>query len=420
MKEIVTSKNVCIMIREVLRLMDKRLIGHGERVGYILYCIMEETGKYEDFELAEYAFLGTLHDIGAFKVEKGMEMLQFEVANPMPHAIYGYLFLKYVSPMDEVARVIMYSHVEHRNLDNVKFDNKEISNYIYLAGRYDLYNHSLGERFDYNKLIRSHSGTHYSEQGLEFLDRALAKRGINEKFANHSYKEEMDKFYDDLLFSDEEKEKYLEMLMYISGFRNENNVIDTITSVYVSREIALKLGCLSDEEMEQLRFGALLHDVGMLTVPLEIVNAPRKLTDEEMTTLRRHVEVTSIILRDRIDPGVLAIAESHHERLDGSGYPKGLKGENMNMAQKIMQVADTVTGLTCKRSFRPTKPKETVISILRDEVGRNKFRMDIVETFIGHYDEIMDLVNKQAEQSLSMWRKLEKQYEQVKAAFVKK
>ncbi|MCR4908501.1 MAG: HD domain-containing protein [Lachnospiraceae bacterium] len=420
MKEIVSSKDVCIMIREVLRLMDKRLIGHGERVGYVLYCIMAEAGEYEDFELAEYAFLGTLHDIGAFKVEKGMEMLQFEVANPMPHAIYGYLFLKYVSPMDEVARVIMYSHVENRNLSGVKFENKEISNYIFLAGRYDLYHHSLGERFDYNKLIRSNAGTHYSEKGLELLDAALVKRDIQQKLADKSYKEEMDHFYDDLIFSDEEKEKYLEMLMYISGFRNEYNVIDTITSVYVSREIALRLGCLTDEEMEQLRFGALLHDIGMLTVPLEIVNAPRKLTDEEMATLRRHVEVTSVILRDRIDPGVLAIAESHHERLDGSGYPRGLKGEDMNLPQKIMQVADTVTGLTCKRSFRPTKPKEAVISILRDEVGRNKFRMDIVETFIGNYDEIMELVHKEAEESLSMWRRLEKQYEQVKAAFVKK
>ncbi len=420
MKEIVSSKDVCIMIREVLRMMDKRLIGHGERVGYLLYCIMEESGEYEDFELAEYAFLGTLHDIGAFKVEKGIEMLQFEVANPMPHSIYGYLFLKYVSPMDEMARVIMYSHIEHRNLANVKFDNKNISNYIYLAGRFDLYNHSLGERFDYNKLIRSNAGTHYSERGLQFLDAALVKRGILEKFANKTYREEMDRFYDDLIFSDEEKEKYLEMLMYISGFRNEYNVIDTITSVFVSREIAVRLGCLSEEEMEQLRFGALLHDIGMLTVPMEIVSAPRKLTDEEMATLRRHVDVTSVILRDRIDPAVLAIAERHHERLDGSGYPRGLKGEDMNMAQKIMQVADTVTGLTCKRSFRPTKPKEAVISILRDEVSRNKFRMDIVETFIGNYDEIMDLVNKEAEQSLGMWRRLEKQYEQVRAAYMKK
>ena len=87
--EIVSSKDLCILIKEVLRLMDKRLIGHGERVGYILSRMLECEGSYEDFELAEFALLGTLHDIGAFKVEKTSEMLKFDLHDYMPHSIYG-------------------------------------------------------------------------------------------------------------------------------------------------------------------------------------------------------------------------------------------------------------------------------------------------------------------------------------------
>ena len=419
MGEIVSSKDLCILIKEVLRLMDKRLIGHGERVGYILSRMLECEGSYEDFELAEFALLGTLHDIGAFKVEKTSEMLKFDLHDYMPHSIYGYLFLKYVSPMDEMARTLMYSHIDYSQLVNVDFEHKNIANYINLAGRYDLYNKSLGTKFEYNKL-RVYEGTKYDPKSFELLDMALAKYSLKEKLDSKMYLAELDKIYDDLMFSDEEKEQYIMMLMYVSGFRDEVNVLNTVTSLIVAEEIANIIGGFTEDEHTQLYFGALLHDVGMLTVPLDIINAPRKLSDEEMNTMRNHVLVVETLLKDRVDEGVYNIAVRHHERMDGSGYPNHLTGADMNMLEKILQVADTVTGLTVERMYRKSKPKEAVIAILTDEMNHNKFRQDIVLAFINNYDTIMDKVKERSQSILQMFFKLQKQYEQVSTAMIKK
>ncbi len=399
--------------------MDKRLIDHGERVGFILQCMLDCEGGYEDFELAEYALLGTLHDIGAYKVEKTSEMLKFDITDYMPHSIYGYLFMKYISPYGEKSRILMYSHIDYTNLVTTDFAEKNISNYINLAGRFDLYKNSLGTKFDYNKL-RVYQGTKYSTKSFELMDMALKKHDIINKLNTKEYKKELEESFENLMFSDEEKEAYVMMLMYISGFRDEINVINTITSLIVSQEIANIMGGFTEEEMEDLYFGVLLHDVGMLTVPPEITDAPRRLTDEEMNTMRRHVSVVETLLKDRVSQEVYDIAVSHHERLDGSGYPHHLRGEDMNMSQKILQVADTVTGLTAERVYRKPKNKESVIAILTDEANHNKFRMDIVQTFINNYDGIMDKVNERSKTILEMFHKLKKQYEQVSKALIKK
>ena len=124
--EIISSKDICRLIIGVLRLEDKRLVDHGCRVAYLLYRMLCVKGGYDDFEVAELTFIGALHDIGAFKVAHGKEMLDFEMSDPMPHSIYGYLFLKFLSPLGDRARIIMYNHVDFQQLQNVDFDEKEI------------------------------------------------------------------------------------------------------------------------------------------------------------------------------------------------------------------------------------------------------------------------------------------------------
>ncbi len=410
--EIVSSKDICILCREILRLIDKRLIDHGSRVGYILYRMLQCRGGYEDYELAEYALLGTLHDIGAYKVEKTSDMLEFETANYMPHSIYGSLFLKYISPLSDKSKIIMYSHIDYGQLKEINYADRDIANYMSLAGRIDLYHNSLGTAFDYSKL-RVYQDVKYSKQAFDLFDQAQVKYDIFNKFRKGTYKDELDELYNAIIFSDDEKKKYIEMLMYISGFRDEYNVVNTVTSTCVASEIARKLGSMNEDDTTKLYYAAILHDVGMLSVPLEIINASRKLTPEETDKMRTHVEITETLLRGRISDDVLNIAIRHHERADGSGYPDGILNQDMNTATRILQVADTVAGLTCRRNYREPKSKTAVIAILNDEVEHNKFHRVIVKTFIDNYDEIMGKVKEQSEEILATWSRLNNQYDQV-------
>ncbi len=416
--EIISSKDICKLIISVLKLEDKRLMDHGRRVAYILYRMLCVKGEHEDFEMADLAFLGVLHDIGAFKVAMGKEMLEFELSDPMPHSVYGFFFMKYLSPFQDKARILMYNHVDYQQLLKVDFEEKNISNYLNAAERFDIFQKSMGKKFDV-KNLRKYEGSKYAKETLDILEAAMDRYNIRAKFESGEFENELDELFEGILFSDKERERYIEMLMYISGFRDEYNVINTVTAGYVAREIALRLGGIDSDQLAMLHFGCLIHDVGMLIVPQEIINAPRALMPEEMIILRKHVESLEIVMKDRLNSKVLSIAMAHHERLDGSGYPYGLRDEDMNILQKILMVADTVTGLTCDRPYRPPKSKEKVIAILTDEVKKNKFSKDVVSAFIEHYDEIMKVVKERTEDVLKTWRGMQQQYEMVAGRLAK-
>lgn len=417
MKEDISSKDICKIILETLRIIDKRLIAHGERVAYIVSRMLMCKEGYEEYEIAEYAFIAALHDIGAFKVESGRDMLDFDVAHPMKHSIYGYLFMKYASPIEDRSKILMYSHIDEPQLKDVSFEGKEVSEFIHLVGRYDLFHNSLGDRFGIQNL-RAYEGKKFPAKNIDLLELALKKYEIDAKFKDNTYKDELDELWKGLLFSDEEKQSYIRMLIFISGFRDENNVINTMTSAMVSKEIAVRMETFSESEMKELFLGSALHDVGMLVVPEEIVNAPRKLTDEEMEIVRSHVSVVENVLKGRVNDNILKIALGHHERLDGNGYPHKWEGEKITKGARVLQVADTVTALTCDRPYHPPKSKEAVCKILQSEMDLNKFDRTVVMAFINNYDDIMRLAKEEADKMLEVFKELKVRYEKVKSTLM--
>jgi PAS domain S-box-containing protein/putative nucleotidyltransferase with HDIG domain len=111
---------------------------------------------------------------------------------------------------------------------------------------------------------------------------------------------------------------------------------------------------LTDEQIEGIFLGALIHDIGKIAVPSEILSRPGKLMDEDINYLKIHCHKGYEILHPVNFPWPVAeIALQHHEHLDGSGYPQGLKGENILLEARIVCVADVVESLTAHRPYRP-------------------------------------------------------------------
>ncbi|MCX7843973.1 MAG: HD-GYP domain-containing protein [Candidatus Bipolaricaulota bacterium] len=135
--------------------------------------------------------------------------------------------------------------------------------------------------------------------------------------------------------------------------------------------IAQELG-LSAERIQGLRVAALLHDVGKaLFVPIEILSKPGKLTDLEMALIREHPRAGYEILRRVEFPWPVAeIVHQHHERLDGSGYPRGLKGEAILLEARILAVADVVEAMSSHRPYRPALGVEAALAEIREKAGK--------------------------------------------------
>ena len=118
------------------------------------------------------------------------------------------------------------------------------------------------------------------------------------------------------------------------------------------------------------RIGALLHDVGKLMVPAEVLNKPGKLTDEEWALVRRHPSAGVELLADIEFPwDVRPIVESHHERWDGRGYPHGLAGENIPLTARVLCIADVYDALTSQRSYKEPYSHERAMDLMRGESG---------------------------------------------------
>ncbi len=406
--EIISSKNICNLLSNTLKLIDKRPMEHGARVAYIVYKMLQCKGGFVEFEMADFAFLATLHDIGAYKTDDAANMLTYETKSFMPHSIYGSLFMRYLSPMKDKAKVLLYHHVDYVQLRDMDYEFRNVSNFIGLAERIDLYMSAIGKNFDYQQLYKFENKK-YSAEAFQLLRQAQVKYDIFAKLRSGEYQHEMEELYGYLMFSNEEKKQYMELLMYTIGFRSEYAVVDTVTTVCICEEIA-KILKISADDRAKLYYATLLHDVGMLAIPSKIIDAPRTLTPAEVSKMRTHVNIAESILKPYLDPEILEIAIAHHERLNGTGYYRGLKEEEMNILQMILQVADTVTGMTSQRSYRAAKSKDFVISVLEDEAEHGRFHKSVVKVFCRQYDSIMGRVSKETERILLTHKKLNAQY----------
>lgn len=132
--------------------------------------------------------------------------------------------------------------------------------------------------------------------------------------------------------------------------------------------IAERMG-YAGEALEQLQYAALLHDIGKIGVPREIINKPSRLTDEEYEIIKTHPVIGSNILMEITEiPGIAIGARWHHERYDGKGYPDGLSGLEIPELARIIGVADAYDAMTSKRSYRDVLSQETV----RGELEKGK------------------------------------------------
>ena len=128
---------------------------------------------------------------------------------------------------------------------------------------------------------------------------------------------------------------------------------------------------LNDDQLEWLQVGALLHDIGKAAIPNTILSKPGKLTDEEWILIRSHVKRGYEMLQGmNLPEHVMEMVLRHHERLDGSGYPGGIKGNLLSMESRILAVCDVVEAMSSHRPYRPARKKEEIIRELKD--GRDR------------------------------------------------
>jgi len=164
--------------------------------------------------------------------------------------------------------------------------------------------------------------------------------------------------------------------------RNHTERVSRMTVAFAS------LAGVESEQLATIARGATLHDIGKIGIPDSILIKPGKLDADEWELMRTHPDIGRKLLekisflRPCID-----IPWCHHEKWDGSGYPRGLSGKNIPLAARLFAIVDVWDALTHKRVYKDAWPERDVLDHIRQQAGRH-FDPSLVETFIANYDEI--------------------------------
>jgi len=158
----------------------------------------------------------------------------------------------------------------------------------------------------------------------------------------------------------------------------------TRLTVKLGRELGL-----TEDELETLERGAILHDVGKIAVPQNVLDKDGPLDEAEWETMRSHAERgVQIVQHIPQYAALLPIIRQHHERWDGTGYPDGLRGDEIDPWARILAVADTFDAMTSDRPYRNGLPVATALDVIRKERGIG-FEPRVVDAFLGlHVDQI--------------------------------
>ena len=197
------------------------------------------------------------------------------------------------------------------------------------------------------------------------------------------------------LFSSERRERYAAALELNQAYRGTVMVLSDVVEaednytashcrsvVELAAAVADELG-LGYEKRQELEIAALLHDVGKIAIPNEILNKPAKLTDAEFALMKTHT-IEGQALLDRVGGRLAKVGEivrSCHERWDGRGYPDGLIGDQIHEAARIVFCCDAYSAMTTNRPYRKAMPREEAISELRKNSG-TQFEPRVVDALI--------------------------------------
>ena len=199
-----------------------------------------------------------------------------------------------------------------------------------------------------------------------------------------------------LMKKQEENKKFIDEM--VAAFAMCVDVKDKYTNGHsfrvaeYTKMFAEKMG-YSKDELDDIHRIALLHDIGKISTPIDILNKPGKLTDDEFKIMKQHAANGYEILKGiTVMPNLALGAGYHHERIDGKGYPRGLKGDEIPEIAQMIAVADCLDAMTSTRPYRKAMPLSKAISIIT-EISGTQLSSKVVDVFLqlveeGAFDEL--------------------------------
>ncbi len=190
--------------------------------------------------------------------------------------------------------------------------------------------------------------------------------------------------------NEQKNREILKRLCYSAEYKDEDTT-EHLIRMGITSTLLYSRFVKDEDKLEQMFYGSLMHDIGKIGIPDKILLKPGPLTDQEFEVIKTHPEIAVDILRGsehELLKMARKIAYTHHEKWDGSGYPRALKGKEIPLAGRIVAIADVFDALTSKRSYKEAFSLEKSLKIMKEDRNTH-FDGVILDAFIANLDDII-------------------------------
>lgn len=377
-----------IIIRSLNRVNDL-LVGHGERVAYGVMRLLEQDGRFSEEEIEQIVWTVLFHDIGNFRKTDTWNIVQLDNDPDYSHTIYGFLFLKTFFPFSQYAPVVRFHHSSDEEIENTLMDEKlkRVVKYLRVVDETDLF-----------FVTKGRPGVEEMDRFFLDLSHQLFPEGMPLDGLEFSVMRDADEIHNRLLekikrqrLSRDDKEALLRTLVCSMDFRSHYTALHCSIMVRAS-DILAECFHLDQKTRSEIHIGAILHDLGKIAIPIQILECPGKLSGRDWEIMKSHVMITEDILKGYVSDEILQIAIRHHETLDGCGYPRGISGADLTLPQRIVAVGDIVSALSEERSYKQSFPLHEVLQILRQMCQAGKICPEVTKMLEQNCDSIYQSV----------------------------
>lgn len=379
---------------KMLGSINRHITFHNLRTAFLAWKL-SETINDSRFNIRNIVLLALYHTIGYFRQDtffdynphdSNIDFFSQEKAVSSKY-VFSCYYLKYMTPLREDALAL--ENFTDPFIEDMKhfLYQERYKSIIYLCARISAFLFHHNDDYLPDDLNEIAPGFFDPEYVRAFKIANKNNKLINE-IKDDRFTKEFSAYIDSISFEKEESEMLEKILIYFLDFKSTYTVKHIINTSCYALSLGSRIG-LNPDQLSELFCSAVLHDIGKIATPQRILEFPGRLSPEDMGIMRHHVKHSKRILQGNAPEQIIENVYRHHEKLNGSGYPHQITGDQLTTIQRILTVADITSALNDSRSYKAEYSTEKTKSIITKMTEDGELDPEISKIVLDEFETIV-------------------------------